>query len=305
MIATLSPQPIVLSAAPVPYLTTDAVGTEKSANQGVWNSEPTGVLISDIFIQGNAALAEAGGGNANTGVGILLRYRGEPITNGYLPFSSVCSVLNAAFEDPGGVVGGITILRLAKPFYLEPGGIIDVAYSSIMFQANVTLRAFAVGIQALTPPKERWLPYLTSYLGPTYIGTSNAVIENQSVPTDLGNPFGDPIFVDQLIGRVYVGIDPNNGVAPTNFRDTGSPSAAYAFRTRLTDHKGAAWIPVPTPIPLAFDTVTRAWPVKTNMDAKGFLTADLSGVATFTSVTPGFVLYARAGIGLVGYRRIG
>lgn len=285
----LSPLPAFLAASSVVFPATDAVGTTHRCLQTIRNSEPVGVLIDRIAF----GVGNSGGG---AGVSVELRWRNEPITNGFARIGAITYPLSRANED---AQAGY-VVKFAKPFYLPPGENIDVAFRLDYVNTNAMLgfAPMAIGLQA-EPPAERWIPYLTSFTGASQQAQSGAAIADRSTPADLGNPFDVPLFVERMVGRVLGA----TAGAPGNWLDLTPGTAWNDFLVRIYDHHEAPWVPTPTPFPLVFSAVDRSWLMNTTMEPKGFLQVTTEGTcvsAAFNAAFPGLLPV----VGLMGYRRI-
>jgi hypothetical protein len=268
----LYPQPVYLPADPVPFFSTDGVGVQRGSQIGIWNREPVGVLLDRIVISpGENAQSES----PAPGVQIQMRYRSETITNGFVTAGAVGWPVNRAIER-GQYVNGFQI-KLAKPMWLAPGELIEVMLSNANFRApfNVTFYVAGVGVQSLTPPKERWLPYLTSFESQVITGGVVTAISEASDPTELGNPFAVPLHIEHLIGRVLTTNTTNPAVQ--NFTDRDLHPSWFSTTVRLTDNQDNAWIAVPTPMAIAFDATFRSWRVRHMMPPRGYLKLELGG----------------------------
>lgn len=265
-----------------------------AAVQGIRNTESTGVLLDKIVVISSGAATLAGGGPVPV---IELRWRDNQITGGFVTLPAV------AWPQDRGVEGQRNYaIKLSKPIYLAPGEIIAVSARSDFFPtlgAPVFVSVVGIGRQCDFPPAERWLPYLCDYVGPAYAVGGGAVISDQSVPTDLGNPFGTGLVIERMIGRVLAGL---SGAFPLAFRDDEPRAFWNAYQLRISDHRDNFWVANPTALPLVFNTVDRSWMLNHTLESKGFLRVEFEGIANISDL--GIVAFTRAVVGVVGYRRI-
>lgn len=277
-----NPLPVVLASTQITFAASDPAGTTRNSNPGIRNTEPTGVLIDRLVLRCTSTSA----GVAN----LQLRWRNEPITNGFVVTAGMTYPLNRQIE-----ASGLAVLQLARPFYLPPGEFIDVSVRNDLFPLTAaTFNLFAIGKQA-HPPRHRWVPYLSTFITAAYLENGGGVIADASTPNDLGNPFNGDLYVERLVGRVI------GAVAATGPYTDGSPTPSWLpFALRLFDQRDNALVANPIALPLVFDGVNRSWLMYAEMEAKGFLRAEFDGIANVA----GSGAYLRAVIGLVGYRRI-
>lgn len=281
----LYPGPIVLASGLIPFTALDAAGRERNGVPGIRNDGPVGVLIDKIVIRVNNGAVE--------GALIQLRWRNEVLTNGFAVVGAIAHPVNRAYEGYGFVV------RLSKPMYLPPGEFIDVSLRNDLAVGAGGLAdnaiVVAIGVQA-EEPAEKWLPYLTSFVGAAYTNGSGAAISDQSAAPQLGNPFDVPLYIDRMIGRV---LECPNG-AGVLWQDFDPSPVWSTFLVRISDHLDRFWVPTPTAMPAVFNAIDRSWMLRHSMEAKGFLTVSVEGTANQTDGTAS----SRAIVGLVGHRRI-
>jgi hypothetical protein len=273
--ATLNSLPSIFGTSMITYNGPEAVNTVIVPQTPLRNGDSVGALIDRIVVSSRTVGAGP--------FAIEMAWRDNPITSGFVRVGAVAWPQNRAGE------ANVSVVRLARPMYLPPGDFLNTRIRSegalgTTYQLNISV----IGRQA-EEPAERWLPYLTDFVGASY--AVGAAISDQSTPADLSNPFDTPLFIDRLVGRVLIfgdSVDPE----PT--------SAWAAYNVRISDHLDNYWVPTPTPFPLVFNTVDRSWPISHEMDPKGFLRVEFEGVAPAPSAGP----TTRAMVGLVGSRRI-
>jgi hypothetical protein len=277
----LSSLPVVLPAADVSFGFTDPAGTSRGATKGFWNTEPVGVLIDKLVF---SLLINFSGVDVSAVYPVptvKLRYGNEPVTNGDLLLTSVAWPKNALYERSAPTI------HFSKPFYLPPGGILDVSYTNAFFGgAPGIIRAAAIGRQALSPPPERWIPYLTSF----EVENGTSAIDFISTPQDIGNPFATDLFIERVVASLFLGGGSDGPVEPN--------TDWSRFFARISDHRDNFWIPTPTEFISAVDPLTRSWVVNTILAAKGYLRVEISGPAI------GENDQLTATIGTIGYRRL-
>lgn len=279
-------QPIILEASEITFPATAANDTVRSPITKIRNDDSVGVNIDRIVLRGvSTEFAPV--------LGISLRWRNEPLTNGFVPFGGVAWSLNPEAEQDNA-----SAIVLAQPVYLAPGEFIDVALRNDTGSgvSAGALNVIGIGRQCTTPSP--WLPYLSAYASAIYDGTSAAAIAEVSDPTQLGNPFTSEMVISHFVSRVF------SATAAAGPFTSLSPSQAWStFMLRLADHKDALLIPKPTPLSIAIDVDDYAWPVNYRLAPRGYLKLEVSGTATWNTVTD--ARYARAVFGMQGYRRIG
>lgn len=277
------PLPVVLASTAVSYAAADPIGTRYAMPLGIRNVEEVGVLIDKLVMSISGVLLPT--------VSVELRWRNEPLTNGFVPLPAMTWPQNRLAESSP--LARVYTLELARPIYLPPGEYIDAAVRNDLSSGSVSAFVLTgIGRQAIEPA-ERWLPYLTSYFGPAYTDNSGNAISDQSSPPDLGNPFGVPLYVDRMIGRVL------NGASAAALDDLDPTPLWNTFSLRVTDHMGNSWVPMPTPMGIAFNAVDRSWLMHHMMQPKGYLRAEFEGTANVAGLG-----VSRSVVGLVGYRRI-
>lgn len=287
----MSAQPVVLVSDRVALpLTTPGVQVVRATR--IQNTESIGVLLNRLLFNIAESAAQ------DNLFYVRLSYQGVPITNGWIPAISFC------WPRTEGVEGSAAVgpsLPLALPIYLPPGDWIDVSFSAGLLNTDgaFTVTAAAHGVQSKLPPKEAWLPYFASFMGATRnVDTDGGTFSESSTPQDLGNPFDTDLRVERLIGRV-LGTD----VDSAYFTQATSVPWANFFLVSLSDSQDNLWIPQPTPIPNAFNVVSRSWKVNSVIPAKGYLRATIEG-KKLTAAALAAYTYMRPLLGMVGYRRI-
>ncbi len=286
----MAPFPAVLSAAPIAFTAADPGGTRRAPAFGIRNTERVGVLIHKIVFPVSGVV-----GNAYpTSLQVDLRHGIEPLTNGLVPLAGISYPPNRAIE-----MNYAGTIALARPIYLAPAEELQIAIGNALFPATAaTIIPTAIGVQVAAPPPEMWLPYLTAYLGPSYLINSGAAISDQSNPNDLGNPFDAPIFVERMIGRVLEGL-----AAAGSFWDDEPDAPWGTFLARISDSAGRDWVSDPTPLPTVCSPIDRSWRLGVEMAPKSFLSVEFEGTSS-VAAGGGGLTQARAILGLMAYRRI-
>jgi hypothetical protein len=255
---------------------------------GLKNTDSVGVLIDQLAF----SVAFTDGTGSAQDIGVSLRYRGEPLTNGWVSVSAICPVRTEEFDQEG-----FRVVRLERPLFLAPGEGIDV--SGAMLFGHTVPRIFQVVAQGrfADPPETRWLPYFSTFAGAVQDRTSGALFSSVSTPQDLGNPFKGPLVLERLVGRVLT------STSATGPFGAGIPTVASSpFNVRLSDDQSRWWIPTPTPIHTVVNVLTRSWRLNYTLPPSGFLRVEIEGTATWPASG---VRYAIPIVGMVGYRRIG
>jgi len=278
----------VIRSAQIVFVAGDPAGKVINAQPGLRNIESRGMLIDQILIESEQA--------GSTGALVELKWRDNPITNGFITLGAVARVLNRRMET-GAAAGPVSALKFARPIYLPASEYISVAVQNSLANGGTgltTLNISAVGRLVDEVPAERYLPYLADYLGPVYTDNTGNAISDQSTPGDLANPFGVPLTVERLVGRVLV-------AAATGgpYRDADPAAIWTTYLIRISDHRDHFWTPVATPFAIVFNSSDRSWILNMPLEPKGFLRAEFEGTANV--VGAGF---SRVAIGMLGYRRI-
>jgi hypothetical protein len=285
-----------MRTAPV-VLTTEAItiplsGAAISSIIGLRNNDAVGVLIDQIEIQTGGAPVDV--------PAISLRYKGLPLTNGWVLAAGFCSVRNDFFDSGAG--GTAFKVRLSKPVYLGPGEWLDVSLSgTAAAQRGVTYVVSAQGrFEERPAPSQRWLPYFAVFQGAIQDGSSNAAFALASSPQDLGNPFADrPLLIEQIVARVLT------STTPTALFASQLPSTIWdQFNVRISDDQARWWVPVPTPMQIVANALTRAWRINYSLPPSSFLRVEIEGTATWAFAVPPLRQYALPIVGMVGYRQI-
>lgn len=297
----LSAHPVVLPASVVEFGILEDAGIIRGASEGIWNTESVGVLLDKIVFFTRAGV------NQGIDFRVQMRYRNEPITNGLVRLGGIAYPQNTLMEvsQIGGsleaTAGGTAVVKLARPMYLAPGERIEVAIQNAATGEPVAsiFQAVGIGRQAAAAPVERWLPYLATYETPDVSQLASDLVSVASTPQDLGNPFATPLEVERIIGRVLGGVLPAQA-----FKDVSAYPPEDGFQIRISDAQDQFWISAFAPMTAAFNRVDRSWVVGHTLPAHAYLRAEFE-------ITPGWstavtsASYARAVLGLVGYRRIG
>jgi len=275
-------------AATLTFATTDAAGRVLAPQPGIRNPESGWFGVERLTIE-----TDTGGVD---GILVEIKYRDNPITNGFVPVGAVTRSVNRRFET--GAAKSVASFDFSKPLWLAPSEYLTVNVQNTLVSGasgltNVNMCAH--GKRVFTEPSEVWLPYLSAYLGPVYTdNTGNAISDQSAAGAQLGNPFDVPLLVERIFGRVLTA-----SAAAGPFNDNDPSPIWLTYLLRISDQEDHFWTPFPTPLPLVFKTIDRAWNVNVNLDPKGFLRAEFEGTANVTSLG-----FSRAAIGLAGYRRI-
>jgi hypothetical protein len=270
-----------------------ASGVTVAAPNGLRNNDAVGVIIDRLTFTSPVNNSQVTGRNC---LHVSLRYKGLPLTNGWVPVGAFCPVVNERLDTK------VNAVTLSKPLYLGPNEWIDVSVTNPLGVGIAATTGFVVNAQGhfADPPREKWLPYFSHFMGAARDGSSNAVFAEASTPQDLGNPFPDrPLIIERLIGRVAL------ATAAAGPYTLFSPNAGWLpFNLRISDDQSRWWIQTPAPIHIAMNSLTRAWRLNYALPPSSFLRVEVEGTATWTSNAnvPQFGIPI---VGMVGYRRIG
>jgi len=306
----ISPLPVIIQTDLISFPVATALGAYGASPQMLRNTDSIGILIDKIIIS-SPTIAEARGGGlaspeaAAQMISVRLRWRNEPLTNGFVPVSTITFPRNRywEFNNLGAGGNGASVIHLSKPMYLGPGDFIAIDFqwtltSPALIADPVDIRAYAIGKQS-PAPAVRWIPYLTAFVPPPVDGTVAASDEVISTAQDLGNPFDRPLFVERMIGRVLASGDEGND----NALDVGLNPIWALFETVISDDTDNLWIPDPAPFSTVFDPIDRSWVIGTEIPAKGYLKAAISKDASIWNAAV-YDTFQRPVIGMIGYRQI-
>ncbi len=239
------------------------------------------------------------------------------ITNGFVPIWCMGRSENLAAESVSDIntVPGCAnefTWRLAHPLYVSPDSVLVPTFqhrgqiqNDISIRISYSARSIPPGAP---PPRKLFLPYAASYTSKSF--GANAAGVDQSLETDLVNPFDTELYLQRFTGRVsalnlsltppaiieaMVAEGVMNYVCPESM-------AALQFNVRMVDSFGRPLVRELVPFRMVFSGVTRSWETDgAVMDPRSFIIAYLRKDAPFQGSTSANIL-AQASIGVVGFR---
>lgn len=286
--------PVILASDVVSFAAADPAGTVRAPTYGLRNVDAVPIVVEQI---GFTLPWDNGIGLLPPMLSVSLRYRNQPITNGWIPIVSFCAMRNEIIEGER----NNPVVRLPVPLILYPGEWIDVSFSNpLCGGVQVSAQAFAAG-KLGDAERGTTLPYFAAFVGPVQDGNSNALFSFASTPQDLGAPF-DFFRVRQLVGRLGGG-----DTAAGYFLSVLPSNAWQVFTARISDERGTYWVPTPTPLSSLVSVALRMWQMDYQMPRNGFLRVDFEGVATWANGVAGAGYaprYCFPVVGLVGERPV-
>lgn len=234
------------------------------------------------------------------------------LTNGFVPVWLMGRSENLwaeAIQDPN-VLGDAAnctnefTWRLAQPLYVPPGAVLvptfqhrGLVQQDVQVRISYSARSIPPGTP---PPKKIVLPYAAAWVSNTFDANESGV--DNSLETDLTNPFDEPLTIQRFSGRVVLF---NLSTSPPQVLEagaTGETVGTYQYDVRLIDSFGRPIIRNLVPFRLAFSGVTRSWEVDNAlMDPRSFILAYVRKNVPFQGNTTSNVL-TQAMVGLVGHR---
>lgn len=238
-------------------------------------------------------------------IGCKLDLGNFPLTNGYVPIGLFGRTENLWAEQVSD--GDLTICinefswKLPRPLYVPADSVlVPVFQHRGLVNADVNVRiSYAARTLPLgaPPPKKLALPYAAFYAGKPFDESDSGT--DNSVETDLMNPFAEPIIIQRFGGRCMVFT--NSGSVCNEARADDS-IGSIQYNVRMADSFGRNLIQNLIPFRLAFSALTRGWEVENAlMDPKSFITAYLRKDLPFQGApSPGQLTQAM--ISVVGHR---
>lgn len=272
---------------------------------------------------------------------VLMRYRNNPMTSGFVPVNLLAKSTNWAANTPQLLQSGLSVhstftWHFAAPLWLPPNVPLSIEiFHQNDFAVNVAAPTQTVDVTARgfldessVPPDWIDIPYVTAFLGKVQsnvvaatTGLEPPVVE-QSAQTDLFNPFTEPLNIDRLQYEISVSSHGNQGAggANANFAPTDATSAQdqtsqllagqnYALDRRyvnlkLTSSAGRSLIRDFTPIGAVISSNTRSLDTKAVLGPGNYYVAFLQEqMPLFTDRQP-LPFQMRVGLSLVGSRRL-
>lgn len=303
------------------------------------------ILIEDIVFDWDwlvpVRTAQTYGTPLGDAIRVFLRYRNNPLTNGYVPVNLICKSTNWEANTPQLLQSGVTVhstftWHLAAPLWLPPNVPLNfdifhqndfaVDVPAVAQQVDVTARGFLEETDTL--PDWIDLPYATAFLGKVQSNTVGGTtgleppVVEQTAQTDLFNPFTEPLMVDRLQYEISVSSHGNEGAggANANFAPTDATSAQdqtsellagqnYGLDRRyiqikMTSASGRSLIKQFVPIGSVISSNERSLDTKSILDPGAYYIAFLQEqMPLFTDRQP-LPFQMRVGLSLVGSRRV-
>ncbi len=180
---------------------------------------------------------------------------GIPITHGFVPVWTLGSKKNQQVT--------MQTWRLKKPLWVPPREVVSAVVQTKSGTAKNARVTYAGRVledsDSLERPDEIDVPWVSAFIAPNVAGGSDTFIESKSVHCVNGT--NKVLHVDQLTGRIST---------TTNYTDPGT--FAYGkFFLRITDSNNNAIIRADTPWADVFSMGSCAWPLKMDLQPRGFL----------------------------------
>lgn len=272
---------------------------------------------------------------------VSMRYRNNPMTSGFVPVNLLARTENWRASTPPFLARGETVhstytWRFGCPLWLPPNVPLSFeVFHQNDFVVNVPALAQDVNITARgyldessRPPEYIDIPYATAFLGAIQsnvvagtTGLEPPVLE-QTVQTDLFNPFTEPLNVDRLQYEISISSHGRDLVTPANanFAPTDATSAQdqtsqllagqnYGLdrryvKIKMTSSSGRSLIKQFVPIGSVISSNSRSLDTKSVLDPGAYYIAFLQEqMPLFTDRQP-LPFQMRTGLSLVGSRRV-
>lgn len=270
-----------------------------------------------------------------------IKYRNNPMTNGFVPVNLLARTENWPESTPqmlarGEAIHSTYIWRFACPLWLPPNVPLSIEmFHQNDFTVNVQAGAQRVDVSArgyldesAEVPDYIDIPYATAFLGQVrsnVVGGTTGLeppVTEQTAQTDLFNPFTEPLNVDRLQYEIAVSSHGRDLVAAVNanFAPTDATSAQdqtaqllagqnYALDRRyvnikMTSSSGRSLIKQFVPIGSVISSNSRCLDTKVVLDPGAYYIAFLQEqMPLFTDRQP-LPFQMRVGLSLVGSRRV-
>lgn len=222
---------------------------------------------------------------------ISLDLDGKPITNGFVPVWLLGRVDNVANERSdgttvgasAGVVNSVAVWRLAQPFGMKPGAVVNVTVRHRgMITQPVTADVSLVGKQVASISGLNRIPYVTAFLGKQT--EYNEPLVEESPEQTLINLTKVPLNVQRITGRcLLTGVQyaPSN-LTYCNDKNVGEYLASL-MRVRLAISRGLPLVQDLTPFGALFSPASgNTWEAPFVLRSGEYLIATCDKLATAT-----------------------
>ncbi len=235
-----------------------------------------------------------------------------PITNGFVPISTLGKVLDESDGSPGGefYMNSFT-WKLPKPLFIPARELLRPTIYFVPFSGaparTVNIIYACRPLPKGTPtPRVLQLPWVT-YFQPAMLTTPNATDQvDLSTPSDIFNPFDQDLHVQRFLGRFMIqdatqGIDGGNaGDLSSALINTDTGAIVTGTFVSAQDSFNNILIRDPTPFASVFDRIDRAWTVNCMLPPKGFYLFTIDRI--WSAYTP--ALTATVAISMIGWREV-
>jgi len=270
-----------------------------------------------------------------------IKYRNQPMTNGFVPVNLLARTENWRANTPHMVVETQVVhstytWRFPNPLWLPPNVPLSIQISHVNdFAVNVAAPNQQVDVTARGRLDESGLipdyvdvPYATAFLGPVRssvvaatTGLSPPVTERTGV-SDLQNPFPVPLNIDRLQYEISISSHGQGAgaAANANFAPTDATSAEdqtslllagqnYGLDRRyvqmkLTSSAGRNLIKDYVPIGAVISSNTRSWDTRSILDPGHYYIAFIQEQMPLFTDRGALPFQMRTGVSLVGSRRL-
>jgi hypothetical protein len=240
---------------------------------------------------------------------VQMRLGGFSLTKGFVPIWCLGKLLNP-LEQRGSFQG--YTWRLPKPLLVPPGKPLEITFAAVnpavtRYDAgNNSTMDLHIGVVGRLLPAMYWVPqkidipwvaHWQSAVKTT--GGAGDVYVQSSTPTDLVNPFEEPVFVHGFLGRMIFRFSADFAEVGGSDGDGGEISSNFTT-VRMASSYGTIIVRDPTPFSHLFSNTDRQWRVSAVLPPKGFYTVTLA--QNYATVTAGSDAYAQ--ISVVGHRQV-
>lgn len=279
--------PIVLSAS-----NTIASGSTAIADAGrLQNTSRSPMVIEEVrFIARSADMASAAVADMGGVIRAKLQLGRDIVSQDFIPLWNYCAAPQLAAQTVEGFASEVLNnnatysfqrWRLAVPLLVAPGEVMTCQYSrdvdSGMPAGSATVEVAYAGRvlpHSVKMPRIREVPYISMFRPAENVGTA---ISND---IHLGNPFHQPLTVNQITGRImqqsanYDSWATNNGIGIAN-----------TVFMKMYTQDGHNMIRDFTPFHHAIEINHLAWSINHRMGPRESIRVQLSGISAYTAPT--------------------
>lgn len=238
-----------------------------------------------------------------------------PLTNGYVPVWSFCRNYNGIQEGgfdnivpASGVQNPVEYSwKLARPLYVPAGAVVLPSFQHrglVNDTLNVRISYSARSVKPGIPPKRISLPYASAYVSKTF-AIDNTLDSDTSTPTDIINPFAEPLNLQRVVGRCQVWAN-DLSFFTEGANGGGDFAPSQLLQAKIVDSFGRPIVRDAVVLRQIVSGLTRSWemPPGITMDPDSFWIITMNKLSTTKLFISSVSVNAQTFISVVGWHDV-